>query len=74
MIGLISTNPFVHVLQPTDALAFRIYLIAKEYLMEPGARATAFAAATVLVAVTLGLNLLAIYMRDKFERKIGRRG
>ncbi|WP_456481679.1 phosphate ABC transporter permease PstA [Methanopyrus sp.] len=74
MIGLISTNPFVHVLQPTDALAFRIYLIAKEYLMEPGARATAFAAATVLVAVTLGLNFLAIYMRDRFERKIGRRG
>ncbi|WP_456455487.1 phosphate ABC transporter permease PstA [Methanopyrus sp.] len=74
MIGLISTNPFIHVLQPTDALAFRIYLIAKEYLMEPEARATAFAAATVLVAVTLGLNFLAIYMRDKFEKKIGRRG
>ncbi len=72
MIGLVTSNPFVHVLQPTDALAFRIYLIAKEYLMVPEARQVAFAAALVLVAVTLSLNFLAIYMRDRFERKVGR--
>ena len=73
MIGLVSSNPFVHVLQPTDALAFRIYLIAKEYLMVPEAKQKAFAAALVLILVTLSLNFLAIYMRDKFERRVGRR-
>ncbi len=72
MIGLLSPNPFVHVLQPTDALAFRIYLLAKEYIMTPAGMQSAFAAAAVLVLITLGLNGLAIYLRETAERKVGR--
>jgi len=72
MIGLLSPNPFVHVLQPTDALAFRIYLLAKEYIMTPAGMQSAFAAAAVLVLITLGLNGLAIYLRETAEKKVGR--